>query len=109
LPPQENNFHKLFIHELCNFLSDLTGKIPEKYLEVLYLINSRINDSVDGIPQSFQPEVLDRILIGEFCKNKKICEKLILTVENQIKQKIPFKIDLLCEYVINDEMQVFSE
>ena len=56
-----------------------------------------------GIPKSFQPEIIDRILIGQLLQHEKSVQKLCYIMENQFYlQNVPFKVDLLCEYITND-------
>ena len=104
LPPQQNKFHKSFIIEVSKFLNSMT-KDPAENLEKLYEIDQTISDGKCGIPKSFQPEILDRALVGEYLKHNRSFPKILYTIENQlILHNRLFKVDVFCSFILNDDV-----
>ena len=104
LPPQQHRLHKPFILEIGRFLELRTGENPSEHLAALYELDAAITESKNGIPKSFQPEILDRILIGEYLKHNRSLPKILYTMENQMAlHNRPYKVDVFCEYILEDE------
>jgi len=79
-------------------------KQPTENLDKLYELDQAISDGKCGIPKSFQPEIMDRVLIGEYLKHNRSLPKLLYTIENQlILHNRQFKVDVFCSYILNDE------
>lgn len=103
LPLQTHKLHKSFVSEIIQFLTDVTGDDPLKHLDVLYQLNSEIMDGKhDGIPQSFHPEIIGRILIGEYASHDRSLDKVLYAMKfTYINQ--PYKIDSFCDYIWHNE------